>query len=219
MSEDEGALASLSSTAEYTTTEDGWADWNQLASATATQGVSCDNVAIKSYSEIESWATVAELTALQNAINNAKAALANDSVSVDGTDVAAENWWMTQSQRDALSPAVAPAEAVLALAGEDFANTLVNTTPTSEEVNAATATLQFAHATGTKIAAVQDSSVQESSLQETAVQPSSAALAGTGDQTRYAVFFIVLLLASSLFLATTAFALRKSCEAPRAKLR
>ena len=197
MSEDEGALASLSSTADYTTTEDGWADWNQLASATVTQGVACDNVAIKSYSEIESWATVAELTALQNAINNAKAALANDTISADGTDVYVDKMWMTQAQKDTLSPAVAPAEAVLALAGDDFANTLVNTTPTSEEVNAATATLQFKHNAGTKFAT------------EQVLLPTSASLVDTSDVSHDLVYPLEFLLASSIFLAVVAFKKRE----------
>ena len=96
-----------------------------------------DNASIKAFAEIRSWASVEELSALEEAIAKAKDALDSSVASEDGSDVPDGVAWMTQEQKDALSAALAEAQAKLELAGSDYRNTLANTTPSSVEANEA----------------------------------------------------------------------------------
>ena len=188
------ATSILSSADSAKTASTDWTDWTAVSNTiNANTGVVCDNMPIKGYSQTKSWATVAELTALQNAINNAKVALVNDSVSENGTDVYADKMWMTQAQKDALNAAIPSAESVLALAGSDFANTLINTTPTSDEVNAAIQTLQYLDSNGTM----------------SALSPTSTILADTGDAMSDVALFFMLLFVSSIILGAIAFKKRE----------
>ncbi len=122
-----------------------WTDWTEVAASIkkAASDFEVDNASIKAFSEIRSWASVDELSALEAAIAKAKATLENSVVSTDGSDVPEGTSWMTQEQYDALSAAVAEAEAMLAQAGSDYRNTLLNTTPSSSEVQDSLASLAF----------------------------------------------------------------------------
>ena len=211
----QNASAALASS-EYSQTEDGWADWSQLAAATAPQGVATDNMAIKSYSEIESWASVEELRALRAAAAAARTAIENDAISTDGLDISESEKWITQQQKDALLTALPAAEALLTQAGEDFESTLLNTTPTSDDVNAAIQTLQFTEAAGSASAGAADpgtpaptdsSTTQASytapanttaSAQEAIEEVSSANAAAAGDIARTLAAFLCIAAAVTL---------------------
>ena len=116
-----------------------WYDWSVIGFGT----LQVDNASIKARSAKSSWASVAELDELSQAIDAARAALANARISADGSDVSEDETWMTQEQHDQLAAALADAEAQLALAGGDYKITLVTTTPSSAVVTAATASLSF----------------------------------------------------------------------------
>ena len=126
-----------------------WDDWTELTKQIESQitvydtNVVADNAPVKAFASVRSWATVEELSSLEQAIADAKAALESAKISADGSDVAETDTWMTQDQCDALSAAVAQAEEQLALAGSDYRNELLNTTPSSETVGNATASLKF----------------------------------------------------------------------------
>ena len=133
-----------------------WQDWTVLASKVEQEtiiddrNVVADNASIKSFSEVRSWATVDELSSLEEAIAAAKALLEKAKISQDGTDVDPNDVWITQEQYDALSAAIAQAEEQLSLAGSNYKTTLLNTTPNSESVLNATSALQVSAQNGTK---------------------------------------------------------------------
>lgn len=116
-----------------------WSDWTTVAAGIKEKdsGLEVDNASIKAFAEIRSWASVEELSALEEAIAKAKDALDSSVASEDGSDVPDGVAWMTQEQKDALSAALAEAQAKLELAGSDYRNTLANTTPSSVEANEA----------------------------------------------------------------------------------
>lgn len=130
-------------------TQTQWTDWSQVAEALKSRYTMVDNLSIKAFSEIRAWASVEELAALQAAINDAQAKLDAAKISESGTDVLTTDTWLTQEQHDAAAAAIEQARAVLAQAG-DYKNELANTTPTSDEVNAATETLSVDVQPGTK---------------------------------------------------------------------
>jgi C1A family cysteine protease len=129
-----------------------WFDWKGVKDVLDTQETSwsIDNLPIKSFSEKHDWASVDELISLENAVDSAKAVLASAVVSVDGSDVSASDTWMTQDERDAFVAAIDKAGAKLDDAGSDYRNVLANTTPNSDDVNAAVASLVSPAKAGTK---------------------------------------------------------------------
>ncbi len=137
--------------------EEVWYDWLVVKAAVEAQSPSAgseyryvaDNAAIKAVSESCDWASVEELTKLDEALTKAKAALKSVKISADGTDVSTSDTWMTQADYDALSAAIDTAAAKLALAG-DYKNALANTTPSGDDVAAATEALVVNAKAGTK---------------------------------------------------------------------
>ncbi len=146
--------------------ETSWDDWSVVADAAIEKAkeegknVAVDNVSIKAFSEIRSFASVEELDSLAATIAEVKASLASMKISADGSDVDPSDMWLSQAQYDAISATVAAAEKLLALAGNDYATTLANTTPSSEEVSEAIASLPFSAQAGTKAAGSQQSSAK-----------------------------------------------------------
>ncbi len=163
-----------------------WADWSEAVTGKVESKkyysdqleLVADNAAIKAYSATRSWAGVDELSELEQAIADAKAALATAKISADGTDVAEGETWMTQEQYDALAAAVADAEAQLALAGSDYKTKLANTTPTPDKVKSATASLALTSQKGTMKAASADAPAD--SKTSTAKTGDGVATAGAG---------------------------------------
>ena len=134
-----------------------WTDWTAVKKLIEDKVVSqegqhvvVDNAPIKAFSEIRDWASVDELSALEQAIKDAKAALESTKISIDGSDVDKNDTWMTQEQYDALKAAITDAEAQLALAGTNYRTELLNTTPSSEVVGNAISSLSFEAQYGTK---------------------------------------------------------------------
>ena len=133
-----------------------WSDWSVVAQAAIEKAkdegkkVAVDNVSIKAFSEIRSFASVEELDSLAATIAEVKASLATMKISADGSDVEPSDMWLSQAQYDAISATIASAEKLLALAGADYATTLANTTPSSQEVSEAIASLPFSAQGGTK---------------------------------------------------------------------
>jgi C1A family cysteine protease len=153
--------STMTATSDATTE---WTDWSEAVTGKVESKkyysdqleLAADNAPIKAYSATRSWAGVDELSELEQAIADAKAALAATKISADGTDVAEGDTWMTQEQYDALAAAIADAEAQLALAGSDYKTKLANTTPTSDTVKSATASLTLTSQKGTMKAASAD---------------------------------------------------------------
>ena len=129
-----------------------WSDWKNVKGVLDSQETSwrIDNLPIKAFSEKHGWASVDELISLENAIHSAKTVLASAFVSVDGSDVSASDIWMTQEEHDAFVAAIDKAGAKLDDAGSDYRNVLANTTPNSDDVNAAIASLVSLAKAGTK---------------------------------------------------------------------
>lgn len=129
-----------------------WSDWKNVKDVLDSQETSwsIDNLPIKAFSEKHGWASVDELISLENAVDSAKAVLASAVVSADGSDVSASDIWMTQEERDTFAAAIDDASAKLGDAGSDYRNVLANTTPNSDDVNAAVASLVSPAKVGTK---------------------------------------------------------------------
>ncbi len=130
---------------------DFWTDWSLVTAALTkkNEGTVFDNQPIKAYAQAQSWASVDELAALEDAIASAEALLAKVEISADGTDVTVGSQWMTQAEYDELAAAVAAAKEQLALAG-DFRTTVELATPTSETVASVKAPLSVSAHEGTK---------------------------------------------------------------------
>ena len=125
-----------------------WTDWSLITSEIEKSGQMMDNLSVKAFSEVRSFASVSELDSLASALSAAKGVLAAATVSADGADVYACDTWMTQAEHDAAAAAVASAEKLLDAAG-DYHDSLASTTPSSDDVAAAAAALAFeAHAGG-----------------------------------------------------------------------
>ncbi len=113
-----------------------WTDWSEVsAKVLAKSSRAVDNLPIKAYGELRDWASVDELTSLDEAVAKAKELLAGVTVSADGSDVAADAQWMTQADHDALAAVIEEAEQVMEGAGTFYKTALANTTPSSDEVN------------------------------------------------------------------------------------
>ena len=175
--------STMTATSDATTE---WTDWSEAVTGKVESKkyysdqleLVADNAPIKAYSATRSWAGVDELSELEQAIADAKAALAATKISADGTDVAEGDTWMTQEQYDALAAAIADAEAQLALAGSDYKTKLANTTPTSDTVKSATASLALTSQKGTMKAASADAPAD--SKTSTAKTGDGVATAGAG---------------------------------------
>ena len=130
-----------------------WADWKtdvkDVVERANENKIIADNAPIKVFAELVNWASVDELTKLDEAIARARTALENAKISEDGSDVSSTDIWMTQAQYDELSTALAAAEAQMKLAGTNYKTTLLATTPISDVINAATETLNFTIQAGT----------------------------------------------------------------------
>ncbi len=128
-----------------------WTDWRETLDDPDGEGggAQTDNFSIKGISSARDWASVDELTALEQAVDRAEATLAAAKVSTDGLDVAPDATWLTQGEYDALAAAAQDARAALTAAGENYRTALANTTPTSAEVTALTASLAVTGRPGT----------------------------------------------------------------------
>ncbi len=139
----------------WTCEQDGqWTDWKSVTESLeeSQETWKFDNLPIKAFSQERSWAAVSELDGLKAAIERLRVFLADVKVSADGSDVSAAEMWVTQQRYEELSAALAAAQNTLSAAGEDYATTLANTTPSSSEVNEAVASLAFDEQYGTKAA-------------------------------------------------------------------
>ncbi len=160
-----------SSVDDWTTDEseapgsDSWTDWSLVTAALTEKNKTTvfDNQPIKTYAQQQSWASVEELAALEDAIASAEALLAKVHISADGTDVPVGSQWMTQSEYDALAAAVANAKEQLALAGSDFRTTVALNTPSSDTVADAMDALAVSAHDGTKQAAAEASADEATS--------------------------------------------------------
>lgn len=129
-----------------------WKDWRDTLEAADDGYWRGDNLAIKGISNAHDWASVDELSSLEQSVAAAKAKLEIAKVSADGAGLAAGTTWMTQEEHDALLAAVRAAEAKLELAGADYKSVLANATPTSAEVAEVSSALEGAAAAGTVVA-------------------------------------------------------------------
>ncbi len=165
-----GTEAQTASSTQGANEQTSWTDWTVIAAAMKEKDsdLQVDNLSIKGFGEICSWASVDELLALEQAIKNAQTILENTVISKDGSDVAEGVAWMTQEQKDALIAAIEAAQAKLDLAGSDYKNTLVNTTPTSAEVVDATNALKYELSYGSGSGSGSSSKITSDSLPTTA---------------------------------------------------
>jgi C1A family cysteine protease len=199
--------STMTATSESTTE---WTDWKDAVTDAVESKhyysdqleLVADNAPIKTYSEVRSWAGVDELSELEQAIADAKETLAAAAISVDGTDVAESQLWMTQEQYDALSAAVADAEAQLALAGSDYKTTLANTTPTSDKVTSATASLDLSAQKGSLKATNGEQPADSKAAADKAA--SSTGAAKTGDVVTIAVAVAAACMAAAAAVAAVA---------------
>ncbi len=129
-----------------------WTDWTKVIEGLEGSGSrwKFDNLPIKTFSQERSWATVLELDGLKAAVERVQSFLAKTKVSADGSDVGSADTWITQQRYEELSIALAAAQEKLRAAGEDYATVLANTTPSSDEVNAAVSSLAFDEQYGAK---------------------------------------------------------------------
>ncbi len=201
-----------------------WTDWTQVkalveekATSQAGQTVVADNAAIKAFSEVQDWATVEELSALEQATKKAKAALESVKISVDGSDVDKNDTWMTQEQYDALKIAVANAEAQLNLAGANYRTELLNTTPTSVVVQDTTSSLAFEVQQGTKdsgsvVPSDESNGTDEGANNAVNADNAKSNSAKTGDNMFVAVQLLTLLIALSCAGGVASVAYRRRAE-------
>lgn len=149
-------VAKVNKDESWTCEQDGeWTDWKKVTESLekSENTWKFDNLPIKAFSQERSWATVSELDELRAAIDRLRSFLADVRVSADGGDVLASEMWVTQQRHEELSAALTAAQGTLDAAGKDYAVTLANTTPSSDEVNKAIASLSFDGQYGTKAAA------------------------------------------------------------------
>ncbi len=148
----EGESFSNSANCQSDTGTTGWFDWAYVANDPSMEkgGVAVDNLPIKAYGVIaEEWASVKQLTKIDELLAQAKSTLKNAVISEDGTGVAATKTWITQENYDALKAGVESAEALMKNAGADYKTTLANTTPTMDEASAAIDALNITASKGT----------------------------------------------------------------------
>ena len=187
----------------WTLSDGTWSDWKTV-SDTVTKGTGyvLDNFSIKGLASARSWASVAELDELSQAIDAAKAALGCAKISADGSDISASETWMTQEQYDQLTAAVAAAEDRLALAGADYRTTLLAATPDSATVNEAASSLAFT---------VQKGAVTTSPVAgDTSNGKTAGKLAQTGDNACPVAVLVAIAALSATLVATATRRVRRS---------
>ena len=131
-----------------------WTDWLGVRDAMQREYDSwaIDNLSIKAFAEIRDWASIESLDELKAKIAEAEAVLDATWISDDGSDVPSDETWMTQAEHDALEAAIAAAKEQLELAGDDYARTLIGTTPGQQTVDDAIASLAWDAKQGTSAA-------------------------------------------------------------------
>ncbi len=129
--------------AEKSTGIDSWTDWSLITTALTEKNKTTvfDNQPIKAYAQAQNWASIDELSQLEDAIAKAKALLESVTVSADGKDVPTDKQWMAQAEYNELKAEIDEAEAVLAKAGSDYKTVTLMTTPTSDDANEQVANL------------------------------------------------------------------------------
>ncbi len=174
-----------------------WTDWREsLDDPDGLGGTSqTDNFSIKGISSAHDWASVEELSGLEQAIAGAKSVLAAVKVSSDGSDVAASETWLTQEEYDALAAAIEDGQAALAAADKNYKTALANTTPSSADVEPLMASLAVKAKAGLK--ATGDNSAND--------QPSAGNTRGstpsTGDENTAAPAGLLAVLGTAILLA------------------
>ncbi len=124
-----------------------WSDWLKVKEGINGQlSWSVDNAPVKAFSRKSTWASAEELTALRQAVADAKAKLAAAQVSADGTDVDPDKTWVTQEEYDQAVASIAAAEALLAQAGDNLSGMVES----GEASEAAAALANFDPQPGTK---------------------------------------------------------------------
>ncbi len=178
-----------SADSEQSSTETEWTDWLEVKKSLEKEYVTwtLDNISIKAFAEIRDWASIDSLDELKSKIEEAEKFLSSVIISEDGSDVSADQIWMTQKEYDELKAAVAAAKEQLALAGESYSTKLVSTTPTQGSVDSAISSLNWTSKTG----AYADAS-------------SKGTLAATGDAS-LALWILVLVLGVSSVVALKGF--------------
>ncbi len=152
-----------------------WTDWRETLDDPDGLGgtAQTDNFSIKGISAAHSWASVVELDKLEQAIAEAKSALAEAKTSVDGSDVAAGETWLSQEERDTLAAAIENGQVALAAAGENYKTTLANTTPSSADVENLVTSLALKTKAGSMVVNSRGTSEQPSTKGARAVTPST----------------------------------------------
>lgn len=152
-----------------------WTDWRETLDDPDGLGgtAQTDNFSIKGISAARNWASIAELGKLEQAITEAKSALAKAKTSVDGSDVTADETWLSQEERDALAAAIENGRAALAAAGENYKTALSNTTPSSADVENLVASLSVTTKAGSMVVNSRGAGEQSSTKGTRTVTPST----------------------------------------------
>ena len=172
----------------YSLDTDGtWSDWSVIVDKLKNDETSdyfataIDNFPIKSFSNENDWATVESLDELSAKLEQAKKLLDTVVISTDGSDVSPDKQWITQEKYDALKTAIEDANRNMILAGEDYATTLVSTTPSKSVVADNIASLSVETKAGTS---------GTSGSGEGAQGGNSGSIASTGDTTPVIVLVV-----------------------------
>ncbi len=165
-----------------TANNESWTDWSLVTAALAekNKGNVFDNQPIKAYAQAQDWASVDELSQLEEAIANAKSLLASVVVSADGKDVATDKQWMTQAEYDELKAEIDEAEDLLAKAGGDYKTVVTMTTPASDDVNEQLANLSTFEA---EVSSVTKPGTKQASKKQEKGKAPTGKLPQTGDAT------------------------------------
>ncbi len=196
------SVAKVNEGESYTQASDGtWSDWAPIVEEMTTNKQSyylacaIDNFPIKTFSNENDWATVESLDELSAKLEQAKKLLDTVVISTDGSDVPADKQWMTQEEYDALKTAIEDANRSMTLSGEDYATTLVSTTPSKTVVANNIASLSVEAKAGTAASGAASAS-------------GSSTMAKTGDSTPVAMC-IVCVAASAVALGSVLASRRK----------
>ncbi len=125
-----------------------WVDWTEVVDAIRSDYPKrvVDNATIKAFGSKQDYAEVAQIEALEQAVAEGRALLDAVAVSGDGSDVAADEQWMTQANYDALATAVEAGEASLARAGAEYKTSVAAGTDSGEAVEGYAAAIKAAAA-------------------------------------------------------------------------
>ena len=194
-----------------------WTDWTDVVTSIVSQGkyvdYAVDNAPIKTFADEANFATVESLDQLSEKIKQAEAVLSSVVVSVDGSGVPVGKQWMTQEAYDALKESVEHAATVLDLAGTDWHNVVLNTTPAQSIVDEALANLVWQASEGTVVQPVVEPVQNESEsgqnseeVDEPTNNGDNSELAKTSDSSSGGAVALASLLAAG---AAAAYARRK----------